>query len=104
MSETGSSEFMTRDRVAHLASLARIDLEPDEIDRFAGELSSILDCADTLQTLADREAPPMSHPVAVKNVMRDDEVHSSLSPDEVLAMAPATENQQFNVPNIMGDE
>jgi aspartyl-tRNA(Asn)/glutamyl-tRNA(Gln) amidotransferase subunit C len=46
----------------------------------------------------------MIHPWPLRNVMRPDEVGATLDRDEVLAQAPATNDGQFRVPAILGDE
>jgi aspartyl-tRNA(Asn)/glutamyl-tRNA(Gln) amidotransferase subunit C len=97
---------ITRDDVAHLAGLARIALSEEELDRLGPELSKIVESVATVsQALEGREdVEPMSHPTPITNVFRDDEVRPSLSPEDALAMAPASEEQRFLVPKILGEE
>jgi len=97
---------ITRDDVAHLAGLARIALSEEELDRLGPELSKIVESVATVsQALEGREdVAPMSHPTPITNVFRDDEVRPSLSPEDALAMAPASEEQRFLVPKILGEE
>jgi aspartyl-tRNA(Asn)/glutamyl-tRNA(Gln) amidotransferase subunit C len=97
---------ITRDDVAHLAGLARIALSEEELDRLAPELSKIVESVATVsQALEGREdVEPMSHPTPITNVFREDDVRPTLSPEDVLAMAPASEEQRFLVPKILGEE
>ena len=97
---------ITRDDVAHLAGLARIALSEEELDRLGPELSKIVESVATVsQALEGREdVEPLSHPTPITNVFRDDEVRPSLSPEDALAMAPASEEQRFLVPKILGEE
>jgi aspartyl-tRNA(Asn)/glutamyl-tRNA(Gln) amidotransferase subunit C len=97
---------LTRDDVAHLAGLARIALSEEELDRLGPELSKIVESVATVsQALEGREdVEPMSHPTPITNVFRDDEVRPTLSPEDALAMAPASEEQRFLVPKILGEE
>ena len=97
---------ITRDDVAHLAALARIDLDEDELDRLGRELPKILDAVATVsEALEGREdVEPMSHPTPLRNVFRPDEPRPSLRPDDALAAAPASEDQRFLVPRILGEE
>ena len=95
---------ITRADVAHLASLARIDLSDDELDKMAPELSVILDSVAAVSEVATDDIPPMSHAVPLTNVFRPDEVRPGLSPEEALAMAPQVEQQRFSVPRILGEE
>jgi aspartyl-tRNA(Asn)/glutamyl-tRNA(Gln) amidotransferase subunit C len=53
---------ISREEVAHLAALARINLRPDELDRFAKELDVILDAVATVQQVAGRTCLPRPTP------------------------------------------
>ena len=101
------SSALSREDVAHLASLARISLSEDELDRLGAELPAILDHVAAVQGVvesAGEDVAPMSHPVPVANVMREDVVRPGLTPDEALSGAPASEEQRFLVPKIRGEE
>ena len=95
---------ITRDDVAHVARLARLALTDDEIDRFTGQLAAVLDHAQDVEALDVGDVPPTAHPLPLKNVLRPDEVRPSLDRAEVLAAAPAVEDDRFAVPPILGEE
>ena len=95
---------ITRDEVAHLADLARIDLDDAELDHLAPQLSVILESVASISGVAGDDVPPTSHPLPLTNVFREDVVTPSLTPEQALAMAPAVEQQRFAVPRILGDE
>jgi aspartyl-tRNA(Asn)/glutamyl-tRNA(Gln) amidotransferase subunit C len=95
---------LSRDDVAHLAGLARIDATEDELDRLAGQLAQILDAVDRVGEVAAADVPPMSHPLPLTNVTRPDEPRPGLSADEALAGAPASEQQRFRVPRILEED
>ena len=99
-----SSGSITRDEVARLADLARIDLSDAELDHLAPQLSVILDSVAAIQGVAGDDVPPTSHALPLTNVFREDVVVPGLSAEEALAGAPATEQQRFAVPRILGDE
>lgn len=99
-----SSSAISRDDVAHLASLARIDLSDDELDRLGAELPAILEHVQVVQQVVGDDVPAMSHPVPVTNVFRADEVRPSLTPEAALSGAPDSEEQRFSVPQILGEE
>ena len=61
---------ITRDEVAHLASLARIDLDDAELDRLAGQLGVVLDAVASVGEVAADDIPPTSHPLPLTNVQR----------------------------------
>jgi aspartyl-tRNA(Asn)/glutamyl-tRNA(Gln) amidotransferase subunit C len=95
---------LTRDDVAHLAGLARIDLTDAELDRMVGELGVILEAVATVQQAPIADVEPMSHPMPIVNVTRPDVVRPSLTPEEALSGAPEAEQQRFSVPRILDDE
>ena len=97
---------ITRADVAHLAGLARIQLDEDELDRLGADLGKILDAVATVSEALEGagDVEPMSHPTPIRNVFREDVVRPSLPPEAVLAGAPASEGQRFLVPKILGEE
>ena len=96
---------ITRDEVAHLARLARLALDADELDRLAGQLDVILGAVAKIGEVSDAVGVrPMTHAVPLENVMRPDVVVASLPRDDVLAGAPAAEDGRFRVPRILDEE
>ena len=95
---------ITREEVAHLADLARIDLSDQELDHLAPQLSVILDSIASISEVAADDVPPTSHALPLTNVFREDDVQPSLTAEEALAGAPAVEEQRFSVPRILGEE
>jgi aspartyl-tRNA(Asn)/glutamyl-tRNA(Gln) amidotransferase subunit C len=95
---------LSRDDVAHLAGLARIDLSDAELDKMVGELSVILESVAKVQQAGAEDAPPMSHPMPLTNVTRPDVVRPSLGAEAVLAGAPEAEQQRFSVPRILDED
>ena len=95
---------ISRDEVASLARLARIAMSDAELDHLAGEMDVILGAVARVQEVAGKDVPATSHPLDVNNVVREDEVLPSLLPSEALSGAPASEDQRFKVPQILGEE
>ena len=95
---------ISRDEVANLARLARIAMSDAELDHLAGEMDVILGAVARVQEVAGKDVPATSHPLDVNNVVREDEVLPSLLPSEALSGAPASEDQRFKVPQILGEE
>jgi aspartyl-tRNA(Asn)/glutamyl-tRNA(Gln) amidotransferase subunit C len=92
---------ITRADVEHVARLARLALTAEEVERFTAELEVILEHAAQVSALDTSGVPPSSHPIALVNVLRPDEVRPGLSRDEVLTMAPDVEDARFRVPRIL---
>jgi aspartyl-tRNA(Asn)/glutamyl-tRNA(Gln) amidotransferase subunit C len=92
--------MLNRDQVLHVARLARLELSEEEIGRFSGELSKVLDYVDTIGGLGDlSDVPPTSHVVNVENALRADEPRPSLPRDVALAAAPDAAAGGFRVPS-----
>ncbi len=98
------AEPISRDDVAHVARLARLDLTDDELDRFAVQLAAVLDHANDVASLDTAGVEPTAHPLPLANVLRDDLVTPSLDRAEVLAQAPVAEGDRFRVPRILSDD
>ena len=106
MPETSGSSAVeiTREEVAHLADLARIELDDDELDHLVPELSVILESIASIAEVAADDIPPTSHAITLTNVFRADVVRPGLTAEQALSGAPATAQQRFLVPRILGDE
>jgi aspartyl-tRNA(Asn)/glutamyl-tRNA(Gln) amidotransferase subunit C len=94
---------ISRDEVAHVARLARIELTDDELATFTGQLAKVLDHARDVEALDVSDVPPTAHPHPLVNVLRSDEVQPCLDRDEVLAAAPQAEDDRFRVPPVLGE-
>ncbi len=95
---------ISRENVAHLAKLARIEMSDSELDHLAEEMDVILGAVARVQEVAASDVPPTSHPIPVNNVVRADVVRPSLTPAEALSGAPAQAEGRFKVPQILGEE
>ena len=94
--------MITREDVQHVALLSRLELTDEEVERFAGELSAILDYAEKLQGLDVEGVEPTSHPLALQDVLREDTLRPSLDHEKALSNAPARDAQGFTVPPVIG--
>ena len=95
---------ISRDDVAHVARLARLELTADELELFTSQLAAVLDHAADVEALDVADVPPTMHPYPLRNVTRKDEIRPGVDRDEVLAQAPSAEDGRFKVPPILGEE
>ena len=95
---------ITREEVAHLGRLSRLELKDEEHDHFAEQLDVIIGAVARVSEVAGEDVPPTSHALPLTNVMRPDEVRPSLTAAEALSGAPAQEQQRFKVPQILGED
>jgi aspartyl-tRNA(Asn)/glutamyl-tRNA(Gln) amidotransferase subunit C len=92
---------ITRADVEHVARLARLGLEPHELDQLAEQLSHILTAMDVLNRLDTSAIPPTAQVIPLQNVMRDDVPRPSWPVEDILRNAPCVRNQQFLVPAVL---
>ena len=85
----------------HIALLARLGLSVDEVEKLREQLSNILENFEILKKVDTTNIPPTSHPIALVNVLRDDEVAPSFPPNEILANAPREEDGCFRVRAVL---
>jgi aspartyl-tRNA(Asn)/glutamyl-tRNA(Gln) amidotransferase subunit C len=89
---------ISRDEVLHVARLARLKLSEDEVTRFQGQLSQILEAVSKVTELDLADVPPTAHPLAVENAWAEDVPRPCLMPDEAFANAPDRDDDHFRVP------
>jgi aspartyl-tRNA(Asn)/glutamyl-tRNA(Gln) amidotransferase subunit C len=89
---------ISRDEVLHVARLARLELSDEELERFAEQLSAIVEAVGKVAELDLEGVEPTAHPLDLVNVWAEDEPRPSLSIDEALANAPDREGDSFRVP------
>jgi len=93
---------LTRDAVLKLAALSRLSLNDDEIEKFRGELSEILDYVEQLNAVDTDGLKPTYQVTGLKNVMRPDEIKDyTANHDELLKNAPEVEAGQFKVKRVI---
>ena len=95
---------INREQVAHLAELARIEMSDEELARVAGELDLIVESVASVSQAAGDDVPATSHPLPLRNVMREDVVGQTLSAEAALSGAPDAEDGQFKVPAILDED
>src|SRR5712691_2177768 len=89
----------SRAQVEAIAALARLELDPSEVELFARQLGDILAYADQVQQIDTSGVPPTAYGVAHQSVDRPDEVKPSLDIGEALANAPEGETAPETAPD-----
>lgn len=92
--------MLTKKQVEHVAMLARLELSEEEKEKYATQLSGILEYIEALNKLDTENVPPTAHVLPLKNVFREDRVSLHLSNDKALSNAPDKEGPCFRVPRI----
>ncbi len=94
---------LSRDDVAKLAALARIEMSEEDLVSLSSQFGMILDAGARVQEVNLDGVIATSHPQPIQNVFREDQVRPSLTPEQALSGAPAQEEQRFRVPQILGE-
>lgn len=92
---------ITKKDVEHVARLARLALTEEEKETFTRQLEKILTYIDQLNKLDTSGVEPTSHPLAIKNVWREDLGVAWEDPDRILEGAPEREERYFKVKKII---
>ena len=92
------------DQVRHVAKLARLALDEEELRKLAPQLESILEYVAKIAEVDVSGVEPMAHVLPLKNVLRDDVAKPGLPLEEVLKNAPATDGPFFKVPKVIGGD
>ncbi len=92
---------LTPDEVRHIALLARLGVSDQDVERFSGQLSSIIDYFEELKQVDTEGVPPTAYALDLHNVLRADETKPCTDHDDVLANAPVQENGYFRVRAVL---
>ena len=87
--------------VDHVATLAHLKFSDEDREQLVDQLNAILAYMAKLNTLDTTGAGPTSHVLHLKNVFREDEVGASLTQEEALRNAPASDRGHFTVPKVI---
>jgi aspartyl-tRNA(Asn)/glutamyl-tRNA(Gln) amidotransferase subunit C len=94
---------ISKDEVRHVARLARLALDEDNLDAMAGQIGTILEYMETLNRIDTTNVEPTAHAVsAAATPVREDAAGEHLARDEALANAPEKDGASFLVPRVIG--
>ena len=94
---------LTPQEVDHVAHLARLEITAEEREAFSRQLGEILTYVEQLSAIDTEGVEPLLSVFGRADVLRDDVAHIPLGVERVLQNAPAQENDQFRIPQILGD-
>jgi aspartyl-tRNA(Asn)/glutamyl-tRNA(Gln) amidotransferase subunit C len=92
---------ISKEVVDYVAHLARIELEPQELEKLSGQLNDILKFIDKLAALDTQNIPPASHILPLSNILREDNLRASLKIEQVTENAPQKSGNFFVVPKVI---
>lgn len=96
--------MISKEEVKHIASLARIKLEPDQLEKYQAELSAILDFVGELAKVDTAKAEPIRQITGLESVFRKDENRALLDQGqgpELVKQAPKHQDGFVVVPEVI---
>jgi aspartyl-tRNA(Asn)/glutamyl-tRNA(Gln) amidotransferase subunit C len=94
---------LSREEVEHVAYLARIELTPQEIEKFRVQLKTLMDEIDKIKDIKDYDEDIMFTPVNHDTILRDDVEGEMLDYKTALKNAPRTSGNFVEVPVMIGE-
>jgi len=92
---------ISKDEVAWVAHLARLEFKEEETDKFTAQMNDILSYMDKLSLVDTAGVTPLANATMRKNAFRTDVVGESLPPEQSLANAPEARGGFFQVPKVI---
>jgi aspartyl-tRNA(Asn)/glutamyl-tRNA(Gln) amidotransferase subunit C len=95
---------LTSDQVKKVAKLANLPITLEEEEKYAEQLSAILDYIDLLNSVDTKDVKPTFNVMPDKNVMRQDVIGESLSPEDALKNASNKKDGYFVTKGVFAEE
>jgi aspartyl-tRNA(Asn)/glutamyl-tRNA(Gln) amidotransferase subunit C len=86
--------------VKEIASLARLDLSPEETEMFVSQFKDILDYVSILNEVETEDVPPAYLSSTNQSVTREDVIEASVPTEEFLANAPQSKDEYVLIPRV----
>lgn len=90
-----------KEEIIKIAKLAKLKLNDNEIEKFTSQFNQILDYMKKLNELNTDEVQPLSHPLEINNLIREDELKDSIPRELALSNAPDKDDKFFKVPKVI---
>jgi len=92
---------ISTNEVKHVANLARLNLDEQELETITTQLDTILSYVAKLDELDTDGVPTTTHAAKITNAFRDDVVIESLSQEDALINSPQQNDNFFVVPRVI---
>ena len=90
-----------RKLLEHVAEVARLKLNEEEIKKFLPQLKELLEFFSQLKEISTDNVKPSFHPVELKNAMREDKEKKCLSQDDALSLTEHKKDGYFKGPRAV---
>lgn len=92
---------LDKNDVEKIAHLARLEIDPKDVDNYATNLSNILNLVEQMGSINTDNVVPMAHPTDAVQRLRDDVVTETNQREHFQAIAPAVEDGLYLVPRVI---
>jgi aspartyl-tRNA(Asn)/glutamyl-tRNA(Gln) amidotransferase subunit C len=93
--------MINQKEIEHIAALAHLKFNDDELNKFSSQFSKIVDYVSSIENLNLDDVEPMTRPTDAKNVFREDIPQNSISKEDALKNAPKHNEMFFKVPKVI---
>ena len=92
---------ITPEQVKNIAHLARLDLDPADLEKYAQDMNSILAWVEQMSQVNTTGIQPMAHPQNVHQRLREDQAVEPNQREKFQAIAPKVEAGLYLVPQVI---
>ncbi|WP_293395492.1 Asp-tRNA(Asn)/Glu-tRNA(Gln) amidotransferase subunit GatC [Nevskia sp.] len=92
---------LSPEQIRQVAQLARLELNPEQVEPYARQLSNILEMVDRLSSVDTANVSPMAHPLDMVQRLRPDTISETDRRDDYQAIAPETQDGLYLVPKVI---
>lgn len=92
---------LSPEQVRQVAHLARLQLNPEQVEPYARQLTDILGMVDRLSSADTASVSPMAHPLDMVQRLRPDLISEADRRDDYQAIAPETQDGLYLVPKVI---
>lgn len=97
-------EKVTKDTIKHVAALAQLEFNEEELEKFTPQMSKILEMAEELQAVDTTGVEETVQVVDRDTVFREDEPEHWQTRDEMMRNVPEKSNGFVKVPVIINKD
>lgn len=97
-------EKLTKEKVLHVANLAKLNIEEKEIEKYSKQLADILSEIEKITSVdIKEEGDVLISPVFHQNRFKEDIAGSMLTKEEIFKNAKNTSGSYIVVPKVLND-
>ena len=87
--------------VKKIATLSKMKIEENEVEKFSNELSKIINWVEKLNEVDTKNITPITNPSDIKIPFRKDKINDGKIEDKILKNAPEKKAGYFIVPKVL---